>query len=137
MLLLYTFEAKYLNVKFLSLAAVFACLLFTGCQDLDDTEDLATLLVGTYVGDAQDNVTSAKNVKIIVTRLDNTTIQINPAEDNLITPNLEVKLVIKDNVITHETSQTGITFKAEPAERKIPIEFSTSSPIQTFEGEMD
>lgn len=124
-------------MKLLSLAALFTCLLFTGCQDLDDTEDLATLLVGTYVGDAQDNVTSAKNVKIIVTRLDNTTIQINPAEDNLITPNLEVKLVINDNVITHESSQPGITFKAEPAERKIPIEFSTSAPIQTFEGQKD
>lgn len=134
---LHTFGSKSITVKYLSILLLSTSLLFVGCQDLDDTEDLATLLVGTYVGDAQDNVTSAKNVKIIVTRLDNTTIQIAPAEDNLITPNLEVKLVIENEIITHVSSELGITFRAEPGKRKIPIKFSTSTPIQTFEGELE
>lgn len=107
------------------------------CNNLDDTEDIASLLVGTYKGDAQNDFADEKNVKVIITRISNDTIEIAPAELNFTNTTIRLKVTINDNVVKHHSSESGITFEAEPKKRKIPMNFSVNSPIQTFEGKLN
>lgn len=110
---------------------------FASCNNLDDTEDIASLLVGTYKGDAQNDFSDEKNVKVIITRISNDTIEIAPAELNFTNTTFRLKVTISDNIVKHHSSESGITFEAEPKKRKIPMKFSVNNPIQTFEGKLN
>lgn len=118
-------------IKFtLFLATAF---LLTNCT-MDETDDLASLLVGTYKGKASDNFTSSNGVQVIITRISNNEIEITPDGANIFNSILRLRVVQDGNWIRHDENQTGVTFEAKASKNRIPMSFSTNAPVQTFEG---
>ncbi|MBI1182658.1 hypothetical protein GC194_00190 [bacterium] len=105
----------------------------SGCT-MKETADLASLLVGSYKGSATDELSTEKNMEIIITRISNDSIQISPGFGNLVNSQFSLKIKQDGNYIRHADDQNGLTFEAKASARRIPLKFSTNTPIQTFDG---
>lgn len=121
-------------MKFIKLSIFIATALLLANCSMEETDDLAALLVGTYKGKASDNFTSSTGVQVIITRISNDEIEITPDGGNILNSTVRLKVIQDGNWIRHDQAQTGVTFEAKASKSRIPMSFSTNVPVQTFDG---
>ena len=102
---------------------------------MDETKDLASLLVGTYKGKATDNFSSSSGKEVIITKITNDQIEIAPSTGNLINTVLRLKVVQDGNWVREADGQPGVSFEAKASKNRIPMSFSTDAPMQSFSGD--
>ncbi len=108
-------------------------LFLSGCV-MDETQDLASLLIGTYKGKAADEFTSSNGKSVVISKISNDEIEIKPQSDNIINTVLRIRVVQDGNWIKQANDQMGVSFEAKASKNRIPMKFSTDNPIQSFEG---
>ncbi|MFY0673579.1 MAG: hypothetical protein JXQ87_09245 [Bacteroidia bacterium] len=101
---------------------------------MEETDDLAALLVGTYKGKGSDSFSSSNGIQVIITRISNNEIEITPDGANIFNSTLRLKVVQDGNWIRHDQTQNGVTFEAKASKNNIPMSFSTNAPVQAFDG---
>jgi len=120
-------------MKKIIVIAILSSILLNSCV-MEETTDLASLLVGSYIGIATDNFSTEDKQKVIITRISDNEIEITPDLGNLINSSFSLKITQDGNYIRHASDQMGLSFEAKASKKSIPLKFSTNVPVQTFDG---
>ncbi|MGB0429459.1 MAG: hypothetical protein ACPGLV_03230 [Bacteroidia bacterium] len=123
-------------MKTIKLLPLILITLVSACT-LDETPDVASLVVGTYKGKASDDFTSSNGKKVIITKISNNEIKITPDGDNLINSAFSVQIVQDGNWVKQSANQQGATFEAKASKNSVPITFSLNAPSSSFEGKRE
>ncbi|MBI3141422.1 MAG: hypothetical protein HYZ16_01195 [Bacteroidetes bacterium] len=107
--------------------------LFAGCE-VEEFQDLASELVGTYQGEASDDFIRMKNQEIIVSRISDHLIEVTPSMDNMITIPFRLEIVQDGKYVKHTPDAVDISFEATMSGDRVKLSFQANNPLHSFDG---
>lgn len=100
------------------------------------TEDMASLIVGSYTGEASDMWGPDEDEKsIFISRTGNDKINVAPEGVNVTIEEFDLRITRGDSAtLLHHPDEMGITFRAELYTDSTWVEFTQQNPQQSFKG---
>lgn len=107
--------------------------LLAGCE-VEEYEDLASVLVGTYQGEANDDFVSMRNQEIIVSRISDHLIEVSPSIKNMINLPFRLEIVQDGKYVRHTPDAVDISFEADISSDRVKLSFQANNPLHSFDG---